>query len=110
MAAEAEENEVVPRENCVDDLRHDGLLVAEDAGEQRAALTEPLEKVLPHLVLDGAERALGNTVRGLLEGAKGLGMRLHVTSPGYRLEPTLKMKATDAGGRKPHALVRGFSS
>ena len=37
LTAQAEEDEVVPGEEGVDDLRHDGLLVADHALEQRSA-------------------------------------------------------------------------
>ena len=36
LAAQAEQDEVVPREDGVDELRDDGVVVADDAGEQRA--------------------------------------------------------------------------
>jgi hypothetical protein len=49
----------VPRQQGVDDLRHHGLLVAEDALEQRAAAGEAGEEVAPHFVLHRAGAALG---------------------------------------------------
>ena len=54
LTAQAEQDEVVPREQRVDDLRHDGLVVADDAREDRAALREAGEQICAHLVLHGA--------------------------------------------------------
>src|SRR5690606_11100554 len=45
LPAEAEEDEVVPREEGVLELRDDGLLVAEDAGEDLLARAELLDQV-----------------------------------------------------------------
>ena len=37
LAAQAEQDEVVPREDRVDELRDHGVVVADDAGKQRLA-------------------------------------------------------------------------
>ena len=52
LAAEAEEEHVVPREDRVLDLRDDRLFVAEDVGEERLARPDLGDQVAPHLVLD----------------------------------------------------------
>ena len=80
LPAQAEQNEVVPRQQRVDDLRHHRVFVADDAGEQRAALTEAVEQVLAHLVLHRAERAIGNAVRRALESAEGFWMRHRIST------------------------------
>src|SRR4029079_9144683 len=54
LPAQPEQDEVVAREDRVDDLRHDGLLVADDALEERSPFTQPQDQVLAHLGLDGA--------------------------------------------------------
>ena len=42
------------RKNCIDDLRHDGIVVSDDAGENCAALTEFRNQVVAHFVLDAS--------------------------------------------------------
>ena len=41
----------MPREDRVDDLRHDGVVEADDAGEEHALRTQPLHQVFANLVL-----------------------------------------------------------
>jgi hypothetical protein len=53
LAAQAEQDEVLAGEQRVDDARHDGVLVADDAGEQRVAGAQPAQEVRAHLVLHG---------------------------------------------------------
>src|SRR5580698_4177480 len=59
LPAKSEQDEVLPGENCVDDLRDDGVLVADDAGEDGLARLEPLDQIFAELVLDGAFRDAG---------------------------------------------------
>ena len=42
------------RKDRIDDLRHDGVVEADHAGEQRFAALQLADKVLPQFVLDGA--------------------------------------------------------
>ena len=106
LAAQAEQDEVVPRQERVDDLRHDGVFVADDAGEQRSALAEPVEQVLAHFVLDRAECALGDAVRRPLERAECFGMGLHDLS----ICDASAMKAPDRGARKGFERRRSASA
>ena len=72
LAAQAEQDEVVAREDGVDDLRDDRVVVADDAGEERLAfgaagdLAQAGDEVVAELVLDAAGDALG----GVFGGAK----------------------------------------
>ena len=52
LAAQAQEEHVVPREDRVLDLGDDGLFVAQDVGKKRLAGPELADQVAPHLVLD----------------------------------------------------------
>ena len=52
LAALAEEDDVLAGEDRVLELRHDGLLVAEDAGEQRPPFADARDQVAAHLFLD----------------------------------------------------------
>ena len=52
LAAQAEQDEVVARQHRVDDLRHDGLVVADDAGKSVLPATEPGDQVVAHFVAD----------------------------------------------------------
>ncbi len=69
LAAETEEDEVVPRQHRVHQLRNDGLVVAYDAGEERLARLE-----LPHqVVADFLPHAAASTrADGLAEFAQSL--------------------------------------
>ena len=51
LAAQSEQDEVMTRENGVDDLRHDGIVVSDDAGENGTALTQLHDEVVAHFVL-----------------------------------------------------------
>ena len=59
LPAQAEQNEIVAREDGVDHLRHHGVLVPEDGGKQRVAALDFADQVLAELVLDAAARQLG---------------------------------------------------
>src|SRR5438552_2789714 len=52
LAALAEENDVLAREDRVLDLRHDALLVAHDPGEERLPAPEARDQVVAQLLLD----------------------------------------------------------
>ncbi len=54
LASQAEQDEVVPRENGVDGLWHDRLLEPDDAGEDVASGFQHANEILAHLVLDRA--------------------------------------------------------
>ncbi len=48
-----QEDDVVPGQQGVLELRRDGVLVAEDLGEQRLTRPDPLDGVAPQLLVDG---------------------------------------------------------
>ena len=52
LAAQAEQDEVVARQDRVDELRNDGLVVADDAGEERLARLELPHEVVANFLLD----------------------------------------------------------
>ena len=60
LAAQAEQDEVLAREDGVDDLRHDGVVKADDAGEDRVAnfsrslVLQAADEIGAQLVLDAA--------------------------------------------------------
>ena len=51
LAAQAEQDEVVLRQQRVDELRHDGVVVADDPGEERFAGAELGDQVLAHFLV-----------------------------------------------------------
>ncbi len=53
LAALAEQDDILPGEDGVLNLRDDGLLIADDAGEYLFASAHLPHQVLAHLVLDG---------------------------------------------------------
>ena len=55
LAAQAEQDEVVTREDGVDELRDDGLVVADDAGKERFARLQLANQVVADFLLDGSE-------------------------------------------------------
>src|SRR5690606_20820522 len=61
LPAEPQEDEVVPRENGVDERRHHGVLVPDDAGQDRLPRPEALDQVLAQLLLDRARTISGST-------------------------------------------------
>ena len=56
LPAQAEQDEVVPREQGVDDLRHHRLVVADDAGEERLLRPQARDQVFADFVSDGSTR------------------------------------------------------
>ena len=54
LAAQAEQDEVVPRQHGIHQLRDDRVVVADDAGEQRVFPPQVFRQVLAHLVSDRA--------------------------------------------------------
>ena len=64
------------RQDRVDDLRHDGVVVADDAGKERRRAAQALDQVVADFVLDGAAQdAAGGDVCAKL--AEGCGPRGH---------------------------------
>ena len=78
LAAQAEQDEVVPRQNRVHDLRHDGVVVADDARKDRLAAAQALDQVVADFVLDAAPRGCGR-MRRRREAGRGCvgGRRSH---------------------------------
>jgi hypothetical protein len=54
LPAQAQQDEVVSRQQCVDQLGQHRFVVADDAGEERAAGTQLLDQVVAHLFVDAA--------------------------------------------------------
>jgi hypothetical protein len=61
LPALAEEDHVMAREDRVLDLGDDGLVVADDAGQDALAPREPSEEVLPHLLADREDPVAGGS-------------------------------------------------
>ena len=58
---------------------------AQRPGVYLSTVSEPLEKILAHLVLDRPKCALGNAVRRALESAEGFRICLHENSGSARI-------------------------
>src|SRR5213594_3522431 len=52
LAALAEKDHVLPGQDRVLDLRHDGVVVADDPGQEGVALPEPGDQIVAQLLLD----------------------------------------------------------
>ncbi len=52
LTAKSQKDEIVPRQNRIDDLRHNRVVVSNDSWENRAALAQPRHQVLTQFVLD----------------------------------------------------------
>ncbi len=70
LTAQAEQDEVVPRQDRVDDLRHDRLVVADDAREERRTRLQAIDQVPADFVLHraSAQPAGRNLAAKLAEG------------------------------------------
>ncbi len=73
LAAQPEQNEVVARQQRVDELRNHRVVVADDAREEGLAGAELGDEVLPHFLVDAAPRHLA-----VLDGAPKLADRGHL--------------------------------
>ena len=56
LPAQSEDDQVVPREDGVPDLRDDRIVVADDAGKQRLAAAQLVDQVVAEFLPDGAPR------------------------------------------------------
>ncbi|MYI75515.1 MAG: hypothetical protein F4057_09435 [Acidobacteria bacterium] len=56
LSAQSQDDQVVPREDRVADLRDDRLVVADDAGKQRLAAPQLVDQVVAELLPDAAPR------------------------------------------------------
>ena len=59
LAAQAEQDEVVARQDRVDELRDDGVVVADDAGKQRLARLQLANEVVADFLFDRARAGAG---------------------------------------------------
>src|SRR6185436_16665753 len=53
LAAETKQDEMVPRQQGVDDLGKDGVVVPDDTGEQGIPAFQPAEQVAPDFIANG---------------------------------------------------------
>jgi hypothetical protein len=61
LAAKSEKDEIVARQNGVDELWDDGFVEPDDAGEQRFAGLELPDEIIANFLLDRARRRAGST-------------------------------------------------
>ncbi len=54
LSAQAKQDEVLPREDRIHNLRNDGVFIADDSRKDGFAGLQARDQVAPHLVLDGA--------------------------------------------------------
>ena len=87
LSPQAEQDEVVAREDGVDDLRDDRIVVTDDAGKDRSVgvLTQARHQVLAHLVLDAAraEPGLGKRTGAQLAQCAGTAHGGNSWDPGF---------------------------
>ncbi len=67
LPPQAQQDEVVARQDGIHELGDDGILVAHDAREQGRPVLEQTDQILAQLVLDGAVDAGGTRPLGLLQ-------------------------------------------
>ena len=70
LAAQAEKNEIVAREQGIDDLRDDSVFIAMHAGKKCFAFFDGAEQIATELILDGARNAAWIKIRDALELAE----------------------------------------
>ena len=56
LPAQTEQDEVMARQQGVDELRNDRVVVADDAGEERPPGAQPGDEIVPDFFVDGAMR------------------------------------------------------
>ena len=66
LSAEPQQDEVVPAEKSVDDLRHDRLFIADYAVEDRLPARQASQKIAAKLILDRQLPSVGSTEGGAL--------------------------------------------
>src|SRR5262249_20820226 len=82
LAAQAEQDEVVARQDRVDDLGDDRVVVADDAGKERAARAQLADQVVADFSLDGPARdASGLDIRAQRAQRGRLGGHLWILAP-----------------------------
>ena len=58
LAAQSQENQVVARQYCVHNLRHDRFIIADDAGKKTLARAKFTHEISAHLVFDRAHAVI----------------------------------------------------
>ncbi len=79
LSAQTQKNEIVAREERVDDLGHDGVFVAVNAGKERFVSFDGAQQIAPHLVLHGKRSGASVVVGNAAQFADGA--RLVLRSP-----------------------------
>ena len=90
LAAQAKQDEIMPRKDSVDDLRHHRIVIADDAGKNRAVAPQARHQVFAHLVLHAA---MAQALFGKLLAASQLGQGLGKIAQGL-----------DTSGSPSHSL------
>ncbi len=80
LAAQPEQNEIMPRQDRVHDLRHHRVVIAHDARKYRAALAQPRHQVLAQLIFDPPRSEPLCSKRTVAQLAKSPG-NIHGTPP-----------------------------
>src|SRR4051794_22490728 len=62
LSTQSKQDKVVARKYGVDDLRNDGVLISDDAGEDGLLRAKATDKIFAKLVLDAASQAFGGVV------------------------------------------------
>ena len=52
LAAQSQQNQIMPRENCIDELRHDGFVITNNAGKKSLAAFQLTNQVSAQFVFD----------------------------------------------------------
>ncbi len=71
LAAQTQQDEIVPRQHGVNDLRHHGIFVAHNAREQVLAALQLADQILPQLAFDGALAEVPLAKFAAFQGSKG---------------------------------------
>src|SRR5262245_4601147 len=114
LSAQSEQDEVVAREDRVDQLRNDGVVVADDAGKQRVAGLQLADQVVADLLLDrthlrstlppkftqGSNDVRHEAIVLRVLGAKVLGARCGIHSSEHRARWSLRIAAAPRSRRK----------
>src|SRR6266516_5216568 len=92
LSAQSQKNEIVPRENGVNDLRNDGVFVDNNSAKNGLALTEPGDEFVAQFILDPARPQFFFGERTSAQFAKGAGKTHHATTPetAISLQPSVR--------------------
>src|SRR5204862_2609571 len=95
LSAKPQQNEIVTRQNRVDDLRNHGVVISDDAGKNRGIVTgaKPGDQIVAQLILHAAGAQFLFGKRAAAQFAEGAGESHRYSRKAVSLQPSAFRKS-----------------